>query len=96
MPIAERVLCRLAHSATGQRAEARVWVMDHGRQLAVTIDGELTTMSDECRASMERAGWTPDPTNWRRPRQVTTYRGSAPGARVQDGGSSVRSKLALT
>jgi hypothetical protein len=52
--------------------------MDQGRQLGVTVDGELTlahefarhdhsselaTMSDECRASLERAGWTPDSTN---------------------------------
>ena len=46
--------------------------MDQGRQLRLTIDGELTfshvfgphdvselpAMSDECRESLERAGWT--------------------------------------
>ena len=75
LPIAERVLWRLTHSASGKSAEARVWVMDQGRQLRVTVDGELTfshlfgaqdvsdlpTMSDECRESLERAGWTAAP-----------------------------------
>jgi hypothetical protein len=74
LPIAERLLWRLTHNASGKRAEGRVWVMDQGRQLRVTVDGELTfshlfgphdfselpTMSDECRESLERAGWTPD------------------------------------
>jgi len=72
LPIAERVLWRLTHCASGKRAEARVWVMDQGREFRLTIDGELTwshlfgpqegselpTMSDECRESLERAGWT--------------------------------------
>jgi hypothetical protein len=76
LPIAERVLWRLTHSTSGQCAEARVWVMDQGRQLRLTIDGELTfshlfgphdvselpAMSHECRESLERAGWTPDST----------------------------------
>ena len=74
LPIAERVLWRLTQD--GKRAEARVWVMDQGRQLRLTIDGELTwshlfgpndvsdlpTTSDECRESLEQAGWTPDST----------------------------------
>jgi hypothetical protein len=74
LPIVERVLWRLTHSATGKHAEARVWVKQ-GRQLRVTVDGELTfshlfgphdvselpAMSDECRESLERAGWTLDP-----------------------------------
>ena len=42
LPVKERVLWRLTHSTSGQRADARVWVMDQGRQLRVTVDGELT------------------------------------------------------
>jgi hypothetical protein len=75
VPIAERVLWRLTHGATGKRAEARVWVMEQGRQLRVTVDGELTfshlfdprdaselrTTADGCRESLQRAGWTPGP-----------------------------------
>jgi hypothetical protein len=74
-PIAERMLWRLTHSTSGKHAEARVWVMDQGRQLRLTIDGELMwshlfdppdvrelpAMSDECRARLERAGWISAP-----------------------------------
>ena len=67
LPITKLVLWRLTDSASGKRAEVRVWVMDNGRQLRATIDGELTwshqfgwhyhhseltAISDDCRASL--------------------------------------------
>ena len=74
---AETILWHVTLGTAGRAADARVHVTRQTRELRITVDGEvvwsqvfgrregvneLTSVSDEFRMDLERAGWTRDVT----------------------------------
>jgi hypothetical protein len=71
----ETILWRVTNGTSGRYAEARVQVTRYGRELRITVDGEvvwsrvfgrregvneLISLSDGFRMDLERVGWTHD------------------------------------